>query len=302
MKSEFRYDFRFFTLVFIFQNLVTIFFLFLMFARRDISGVHALGMEIVGYILLVTILGVVITSFLEKCIKELNSLASSNKWNNWPITNSHAEKITVYLRALISLWLGYLDILLLKCYYDLFYEMIVYKSFVLISFIVITFFLGFIPWRVSGHAFQYKLLKDKISLWLFGGCLIIPLFYLMVLAFSYSIFPYIPATRGGGDYSQLPNVVFQIKSKDFKNELNEKYFSVSSSSQHLLTVPVILIDETSSFFYIADPNENGGAENWRKNSDSKPEIIGIAKSEVSGIKITRKRSGNTGNASESGSL
>lgn len=104
-----------------------------------------------------------------------------------------------------------------------------------------------------------------------------PFFYLVVLAFTYGIFQNIPATRGGGDYTASPRVVLTFKSPQSLAPANMKYFEKGSTQ---MTVRLILIEETSWAFFLADPEDAGGPSEWKSIGGRKPQIFVVNKSEV----------------------
>ena len=104
-----------------------------------------------------------------------------------------------------------------------------------------------------------------------------PFLYLVVLSFSYGVFQNIPATRGGGDYTESPKVVLTFKQKPITSSIDSKYISPANDN---MTIPLVLVEETSWAFYFADPTEAGGPAEWKGIGGRKPELFVVNKSEV----------------------
>jgi hypothetical protein len=75
-----------------------------------------------------------------------------------------------------------------------------------------------------------------------------PLAYLIVLAFSYGIFQSIPATRGGGDFTESPRVVFTFSEAVPISVAERKYFDPTNT---LMTIPLVVIEESAWGFFVA---------------------------------------------------
>jgi hypothetical protein len=104
-----------------------------------------------------------------------------------------------------------------------------------------------------------------------------PFFYLVILSFSYGVYQNIPTTRGEGDYTQSPKVVLTLKADYPTSSLDAKYFDPKSPK---LTIPLIVIDETSWAFYLAAPQDGGSPKEWKMIGGRKPEILIVNKSTV----------------------
>jgi hypothetical protein len=107
-----------------------------------------------------------------------------------------------------------------------------------------------------------------------------PLLYLVVLAFSYGVYQNIPATRGGGDYTESPHIVVVFKESQTTSTAQTRYFELGSRS---VTIPLILIEENSWALYLADPSDGGGPTEWKQIGGRKPNIFIANKSEVTSL-------------------
>ena len=118
---------------------------------------------------------------------------------------------------------------------------------------------------------------NRTALWAIGACLLPPLFYLMLLSYAYGVFPFIPAARGGGDYTISPKVIIHFS----PSASGMNMLPLATSADRTQTRPLILIEETNKGFYTADPTDAGGAEEWRTLGGRKPQLIFFSKDAIS---------------------
>jgi len=91
----------------------------------------------------------------------------------------------------------------------------------------------------------------------------------MLLAFAYGVFPFIPAARGGGDYTVSSKAIVHLK----PSALGTNPIPWVSSSDRSRTCPIIVIEENCNGIYTADPTEAGGPEEWRVLGGRKPRLV-----------------------------
>ena len=113
-------------------------------------------------------------------------------------------------------------------------------------------------------------------------CILGILFYLSILSFAHVVYPFIPAAKGGGDYTEsLPvHIVFSSNS--------ELYGNVASTippeiKTNLDAHRMIMLDENNSFVFLAktnDPDTNGPA-GWRNGN--KPKVYEIRRDAILSI-------------------
>jgi len=141
-----------------------------------------------------------------------------------------------------------------------------FKSTGLLSvvFIALLFLLGWLPWRTVSIGSRQIPFAQHRDMWLLTTCLIVPIYFLSLLTFSYVVFPFIPAVRGGGDYSAAPQV--SIIYRDGKAEDKE-----------------ILLEETAAALFVAKPQNAVGPCEWRANPESRPEVTMIGRADISKI-------------------
>lgn len=95
-------------------------------------------------------------------------------------------------------------------------------------------------------------------------------FFLAILAFSYSVYPYIPAERGGGSYVESSPVILRFR------EMAGGAFppEIVSGIGKNQSKPLIIIEETESMLYVADLTDSGGPSEWRRNR-KRPKIFAL---------------------------
>jgi hypothetical protein len=95
--------------------------------------------------------------------------------------------------------------------------------------------------------------------------------YFSISSFARYIYPYIPAVKGGGDFT-LSN---PVKLTFDTNCLSSIPLLVQSNN-------MIMLDENSSCVYLASTNDVGGPEKWR-SSNKKPTVYEIHRQAIISI-------------------
>jgi hypothetical protein len=116
--------------------------------------------------------------------------------------------------------------------------------------------------------------KLKAAFWASGFSLIVATFYICILSFSYSVYPYIPAERGGGSYVSSSKVVLTFQGSP--GVLPTDLLDTGSRSK-----PLLIIEESGSAIYVADPNDSGGPIEWRRGA--KPRIVAIRREIINSV-------------------
>ncbi|OWY68941.1 hypothetical protein B7486_23885 [cyanobacterium TDX16] len=115
------------------------------------------------------------------------------------------------------------------------------------------------------------------TIWAVVGVSIIPLYYYAVIGFAFAIFPYIPATKGGADYTAAAQVKIICKSNDEIRPFERN--------------GLLLLEETANWIYVAKASE-ADVLNWRvgyvwidqKREVAAPRIIRLSREKVFAIK------------------
>jgi hypothetical protein len=104
------------------------------------------------------------------------------------------------------------------------------------------------------------------------------LFYFAIVSFAHSIYPYIPAAKGGGDYT-LSHPVQLTFNAEYAQSIPP---AVTNGIQDNC---LILLDENSSFVFLASTNDAGGPAKWR-NTTNKPTVYEIRRDAIVSITYT----------------
>jgi hypothetical protein len=148
-------------------------------------------------------------------------------------------------------------------------------GYVFLAFVLVMLFLF---WRVSRRSRMIVDHKLKVALWASGLSLMFATFYICVLSFSYSVYPYIPAERGGGSYVDSSEVVLTFQGSP--GVLPVDLLESGSKSK-----PLLIIEETSTSVYVANPKDAGGPVEWRRGG--RPDVIAIRREIVNSIEYKK---------------
>jgi hypothetical protein len=146
-------------------------------------------------------------------------------------------------------------------------------------FILFVLLIVSLLWRTNRGCRRFTDEKLKMATWAAAFPFIFTAFYLSILSFATSVYPYIPAERGGGSYVNTSPVVliFRTSPVGVPGDLME---------EGLRSKPLLIIDETSSSIYVADPGYAGGPFEWRRRRRL-PTVIGVKRDEVYSIEYNR---------------
>jgi hypothetical protein len=107
-----------------------------------------------------------------------------------------------------------------------------------------------------------------------GFCIAIlaMLYFFEINAFASGIFHFIPAAKGGGDFTDGRIVVRLPKESGITLP---KELIVTRDSDVFVTKNLVLIEASSSSIYVADPTINGGPANWRLKFVNRPPVLEV---------------------------
>ncbi len=140
------------------------------------------------------------------------------------------------------------------------------------TFLLLIASMAFIVGRVKSRIETYEKPRAKAALMIMTLCVFGPLYFLTVLTFAYTIYPNIPANRGGGDFTESPAIVVYYDSR-FTNAVPTEI------SRGGVSQPLMLIEESEKWLVVADPKDGGGPIAWR-DSNGKPQIYSINRDAV----------------------
>jgi hypothetical protein len=121
-------------------------------------------------------------------------------------------------------------------------------------------------------------------MWLLTGCLVVPTYYFALIAFSRAVFPFIPAVRGGGDYSVVPRVRVYLKEHAQTAALGD--YLDTTSGEGARSKSVILLEETGTTLFVANPDDAGGPCQWRLDPDKRPMVLSISRDVIADVQYS----------------
>ena len=268
-----------------------------MFSRRSYPSAHATGYAQLGYILLVSILGPGLVLAIERFLK--------TPPKDWSFPEWFQKHIGLWARVVLIGINCYLFFAFSRQYSDLLLELLQTRFLPLSSFVLFVLEISILPSVLR----RYSGMSANPRLNILTTCISVPVYYLSLMAFSASVFSYIPASRGGGDYTSAPRVVVRLKA-DFTPDPSVESFieaddafgpGLSTGNQALpagksgqvtpiaprksmpRTRPCILIEETAGSIVLAEPSDGGGPVEWRKSQSRRPNVIAISREMIAGI-------------------
>lgn len=252
-------------------NLEVACFILIMLTDRQSSGGGIAGLAPLRWIIGVTLLGIPATLGIERMIERITGKVPATDAD----LSSTSQTFTVSLRWLLTLIIVALDV-----WYVLDFRGTVSGGSPVLALVYVAFSIifGVMIYTVAAYEKRQNVESRKRAISILAGAVIGPFFYLVILSFSYGVYQNIPATRGGGDFTDSPKIRLTFKAQQTPSVSDTRYFEKGSN---LCTIPLVLIEETNWALYLADPNEGGGPAEWKQIGGRKPQIFIINKSEVS---------------------
>lgn len=251
-------------------NLETVCFIMIMCTNR-IPGSHSIaGLRALLWIIATTLIGVPVLLLIERIIEKVSGNVPVEDQELSPVTQS----FIVTGRWVLTLIVACLDVWFFVEFKDTVTGVQPALALVYIAFSIL---LGFMISTIAIYERRQSHKSRRKAIAVFSASIIGPFFYLVILAFSYGVYQNIPSTRGGGDFTMSPKVVLTLKEEPTTSDLDDKFFDKTNQR---MTVPLVLIEETSWAFYLADPKDGGGPMEWKMVGGRKPEILIVNKSDV----------------------
>ena len=274
-------------------------YIFVMFSRRTTpTAAHVLGYAQLGLILLLTILSSGVVIIFERFLRSPGDDWKFPKY----VPTGVGRSSRVILLVLSLVLFGYFA----WQYKTLLVELLAERYMPLLSFVV--FMLGICVFPSIARWYSVGVVDDQqTNINLLTICVTVPLYYFGLMAFSASAFSYIPATRGGGDYTVGPVVVIKLKpeftpDENVKSILEPQEAPTSDQSAGRekkpargqgnalespavvmaekpgrQTRPCILIEELSTGVFVAAPEDGGGPAEWRRSQSRRPNVVAISR-------------------------
>jgi hypothetical protein len=265
-------------------NLEITCFILIMLTDRHIPGGGIIGLIPLQWIIGVTFLGIPAALTIERIIEKIMGKIPASDAD----LPSASQTLTVSLRWILAVIIAGLDV-----WFVLDFRGTIAGGFPIlaITYVAFSIILGVIVSTVSVYENRQEHERRKKAIFVLAIAVIGPFFYLVILSFSYGVYQNIPATRGGGDFTNSPKVIITFKDPQKLSSSDMRYFDKTISN---VTIPLLVIEETSWAFYLADPNEAGGPTEWKQIGGRKPQILIINKREVSKLHSeSRNSSGPT---------
>jgi hypothetical protein len=140
------------------------------------------------------------------------------------------------------------------------------------------------------HFYRAKQLQEaNLRTMISAFCLLGVLFYFAILSFARHIYPYIPAVKGGGDYTWSHPVKLTFDT-NFVSSIPQPVMQGVESNR------LILLDANSSFVFLAATNDAGGPEKWRSNTETnnRPAVYEIRREAIISITYLNPTNLDTG--------
>jgi MFS family permease len=286
--------FRFLTGIVLYLIPQLAFFIVVFFGRRfNSQDAHFLGFVPLSFILLVWLIGGVPIVLTERFFRKPPP--------SWRFPENLWLGVGVVLRLFVIVLTGVPFFYVLREYRDLLWELVTYHPLPFGLFILCTISIPVFPLLRKWYAGKAGFLHLRVV----TLCFAIPVYYLSLISFSSSLLGYLPASRGGGDYSVAPQVVLKLNS-DFsrdavtnaflevdspaasptvsglkkKPKTNEAPLDVKPTPSGFLTRRSVLIEETATTFFIANPSDAGGPTEWRKSQANRPTVLAIERKSI----------------------
>ncbi len=131
----------------------------------------------------------------------------------------------------------------------------------------------------------------RVAWWTAGICVLAAVYYLSAVSFAYRVYPFIPADKGGGDYTEATSVTVRLHEgaavPSWILEPPRPSRTAFSPRDTALSKPLIIIEETADCVYLADPNDAGGPFGWRRGFI--PTIIQVNRSDIASVVYLSRR-------------
>jgi hypothetical protein len=149
--------------------------------------------------------------------------------------------------------------------------------------------IGFLIYKIRRWVLEVTDVTVRTGLIAIAVATIGAIYCLAALTFAYRVYPFIPVSKGGGDYTDEHKVTLAFDTK-YKDSLpaellppaplllttNSSGLVTTNVVQALTSLPVVIIEETSSIVFIASPSGVTDASLWRTPyPTNKPTIIAL---------------------------
>lgn len=198
------------------------------------------------------------------------------------------RKSRVYLRWIFLLFgIGGMDVFLFQGLFKDFAVLLWGPHIVpngSIWYVMFIVMIPFVTWRCNNQAHKLKSLQSKYEIRLIGVSLSLMFFFLGIISFALRVYPFIPVSRGGGNYIEAPTVKLHFRPIPGVGSM------LSTNSPVMLALSTsnsfVIIERTSTSIYLADTNDAGGPVAWRLMRKL-PRIIEVRRDSIDQIAYAR---------------
>lgn len=111
-------------------------------------------------------------------------------------------------------------------------------------------------------------------------CLVAPLMYFMVVSFAFGLFPYIPVSRGGADFTDArPVEISTVASGGSPTAFEDPTAQVPAEGKR-----VFIIEEAGDLMYIGRERKDSTAFDWRHRGN-RPDLIVLNRKDIRSIRF-----------------
>jgi hypothetical protein len=224
-----------------------------------------IGTVTVGYVIIAILLDFIINR-LEKLIKN-GRLSAAQKKVQLKKLHFGSEVFRSGAIVLIISIMIYLDYIIFRDLFEELMEMLINAGWIYLSF---TFIFSIVVFRllkrleVTQPGFGYT------GAMILGSGVLGLIYFLSVVTYAYTIFPYIASVKGGADYTGAPRA--SITLRPHIGEVHKDPF----------VTDVVIVYTTSSVVYVASYKGPNNPCKWRARS-STPVITGLMRAEIQSI-------------------
>jgi len=246
---------RFLPSMLLIMNLLFVFYLLIGFARSKMGTFYE-HEGVFSLIFALTVIGLILARNLEDWIadKRKESRSQRIRW----LLSIFGVWFWNAVRWLLFVLSSALTIIAFWHLWPMLWEMLRqggYLYFGMIGLIITVLY------RVDVNMSRYMRLGMKRTVILLAICICLAFAYLAILAFAARIYPYIPASRGGGDYTTEPPSVLTF---DPRHSPNIPSQLLDRTTDQCRSNPLVILRETADTLFVAVPTKTNGPCQWRR--------------------------------------
>ena len=237
---------------FLLLNFEVLCFTFLMFTDKLNAGAIA-GLTPLLWILGLTVGGITVFGLIEKLIDG----DQGKNGEKVETSETSGQAFTVITRWSLTVIVVVLDVWFFNDFWHTKGETQV--NYILV-YVCLCFFFAIALTAASNYYRKQSTRERSAAVMCISSAVLGPSLYLVIASFAYGVFQHIPATRGGGDFTNSPTVVVHFKPVSSPSTVSKLPQVLPAPAT---TKPLVLIEENSWGFYFADPTEADGPSKWK---------------------------------------